>query len=67
MSTAKNTRAKRDREANRAERRAVRMARKDVRRAMRIAGQFDVEPESAWLDAPEPVAGVGRTLPRGLR
>jgi len=49
------------REQRRREKVQAKDARRDQRRAER-AEQFP----SAWPDAPEPVAGVGRTLSRGL-
>jgi hypothetical protein len=54
--------AKAQREAKRAEKRQAKLE----RRAARRAGDNETEQfPSLWPDAPEPVAGVARTLSRG--
>jgi hypothetical protein len=71
LSTVKFTRAKRDREASCVERKALKLARQDAKRAMRAAGSLEAPEDieqfpSLWADAPEPTAGVPRTLSRRL-
>ena len=79
---AADYRSKKEREDARAARRAMKVAKRELRRDAKLAaepwrghesatdptagmdrnGQF----QSAWPDPPEPVAGVARTLSRGL-